>query len=100
MAKNNYGKKQWERETKMANLIRAAMQKFEPYQLLDMMYNKCCNREERERLKEEMRDTLCLEGGIFVKVESLQQQEKISDFISREIYPSYNEQQANIFQYY
>ena len=90
---------QWLAETRMKKLISAAMDKFDPEDLLELMYEKCCNATQRDYLKDKMIDMVAFEGGIYVKVDTMQQKEKLQDFIGKEIYPYYNEQQTQIFAY-
>jgi len=91
--------KKWQAETRMKKLILAAMDKFDPEQLLELMYEKCCNATQRDYLKDKMIDLTTFEGGIFIKVETMEQKGKLQEFIGTEIYPYYNEQQGNIFAY-
>ncbi len=97
--KNNFDIIKFQKEAKMKKLIIAAMDRFEPEQLLELMYERCCNATQREYLKDKMVDLTTFEGGIFIKVDTLQQKEKLRDFIGQEIYPYYNEQQTQIFAY-
>lgn len=97
--KNKIDLNQWNKETKMKKLIHAAMDRFDPDELLELMYEKCCNGVQREYLRDKMINMVTFEGGIFIRVESVAQQSKIEDFVKTEVYPYYNEQQTNIFSY-
>ena len=92
---------QCQKENKMIKLICAAMDDFEPEDLLELMYNKCCNAIQKDYLKDKMIDITALEGGIFIKNKdlNLDKSNKIMEFLSTEIFPSYNELQGNLIAY-
>lgn len=97
--KNSFDIIKFQKETRMKKLIIAAMDRFDPEQLLELMYEKCCNATQRDYLKDKMIDLTTFEGGIFIKVDTMQQKEKLQEFIGQEIFPYYNEQQTQIFAY-
>jgi hypothetical protein len=89
----------WNKETKMKKLISAAMERFDPEELLELMYEKCCNATQRDYLKDKMIDLTTFEGGLFIKMDSLKQQQRVSEFLETEIFPYHNERQSNLFTY-
>lgn len=92
---------QLKKERTMIKLIRRAMDRYEPEDLLEMMYKECCSVPQMDYLREKMRDMVCIEDGMFIKTVGLglDKTGKLVDFINTEIYPCYNEQTANIFSY-
>lgn len=84
---------------RMEKLIDLAIEKMNPNDLLNLMYDKCLNMSQRHELEKEMGSLLALQGGIVVKLESLSQKEKLMEFVEGEIWPCYNRQSDNIFSY-
>ena len=101
MKRNGISLQQWDNETRMKKLITAAMEKFDPEDLLELMYEKCCNSVQREYLKDKMIDLTTLEGGIFIKTKDigLDKKDRLLSFVDSEIYPYHNEQAANVLFY-
>lgn len=85
------------KEDKMKTLIKAAMERFEVNELLEML-NDCSSSNQREDLKDTMIAlTTEADGSFYIKVDSMVKAEKLNDFITTEIYPYYNEQQNCLF---
>lgn len=102
MKKADLAMQQWQKETRMKKLILAAMDKMDAEDLLELMYEKCCDATQREYLKDKMIDLALFDGGgILIKTSELglNGKDKLIDFVSSEIYPSYNEQETNILFY-
>lgn len=93
--------KAFNHSAKLKTLILAAMERWTPEEMLDMMYYKCLNRNEADDLKSKMIELTTLEDGIFIKTKELgiDKKDELNDFINQKIYPSYNEQIANLFYY-
>jgi len=93
--------KAFQKSAKLKTLIIAAMERWTPEEMLEMMYEKCCSGRERDDLREKMIDMTIFEGGIFIKTSGLglSQREQIEDFMNTNIFPSYNEQKANLLFY-
>jgi len=51
----------------------------------------------KDELKEELQGEMKTEGFLILKLNNMQQKEKLTDFITTAIYPYYNEQQTNLF---
>jgi hypothetical protein len=51
----------------------------------------------KDELKEELSSEMKTEGFFIVKMDNMQQKEKLTDFLTTVIYPYYNEQQINLF---
>lgn len=82
---------------KMKGLILAAMDRMDAEDLLELMYEKCCNQRQREDLQDKMASMLNFEGSIILKIDSMEKQDKVKQFLTTEIFPYYNEQQNQLF---
>jgi predicted kinase len=51
----------------------------------------------KDELKDKLSSEMKTEGFFIVKMDSMQQKEKLTDFLTTVIYPYYNEQQINLF---
>lgn len=78
---------------RMIDLIQAALTRFDADELLEMMFYNCSNTE-REELNDKMIDLSTLNGAYFIKPQTLEQSCKLEDFVSTQLFPTYNEQQA------
>ena len=95
--KSKFDLEKWNKETRMKKLISAAMDKMDAEDLLVLMYEKCCNATQREYLRDKMADMLNFEGSIILRIDSMEKQDKVKQFLTTEIFPYYNEQQSQLF---
>jgi len=51
----------------------------------------------KDEIKGELESEMKTEGFLILKIDNMQQKEKLTEFITTAIYPYYNEQQKNLF---
>lgn len=85
-----------EKEEKMKILIEAALGRFDADELLQMLYDVSSSYE-RSDLHSKMIDMTTEDGSIYIKVDNMVKRDQLTNFITTEIYPCYNEQQNLLF---
>ena len=94
------------REERLNKLIKAAQEKYSNEELFEE-FLKCLDWSEKRNIAktialdydimEEIKDNQKNDGFVLLKLDSMQQKEKLTDFLTTVIYPYYNEQQTNLF---
>ena len=87
-----------EQENKMRKLIRAALDKYDADELVEWLHQETKGNG-LEYLDQKMIGLAVQDGYVLVKCPSLNDKDKIEEFVQNNIYTSYNEQQANLFAY-
>lgn len=79
--------------------VDAAMEKFDATELLSKMFDRAKGKDQ-DYLVDEMIATLTLHREMYiVKLDSMEQKNKMEDFVCNQIFPHYNDQQTHLFAY-
>jgi hypothetical protein len=106
MAKKKQQSASMQRKSRLNNLIKAAQERYSNEELFSEFLERLEWREKLEVAKlvaldseimEEIKCSQKSEGFIVLKIEGMEQKEKLTDFLTTVIYPYYNEQQINLF---
>jgi len=106
MAKKKQQSASMQRKHRLNNLIKAAQERYSNEELFAEFLERLEYREKLDIAKmvalddDIMNEIKCSqksEGFIVLKIESMEQKEKLTDFLTTAIYPYYNEQQTNLF---
>lgn len=95
----------------LINLIEAAKEKFSIKDLMfyfmdslngwkeqtELIKTILADNNFKDEIKEEFKSEMKGDGFLIIKMDSLEKQNKLNDFLTTVIYPYYNEQQANLF---
>jgi hypothetical protein len=95
MTKAQIKAKALEREQRMKRLVRLAIDKYDPDDLL-MLMHECCTPVQREHLKDKVVKIATEEGYTVINIQGKDKHSQLIDYIETTLYPLYNDQQTVI----